>query len=58
MEITLYGTAFPVFNVHSLLHLPDDALHFKNLNNCSAIEFENYLQNVKKMVKSDKNPLA
>ena len=42
--IILYGEAFPVYNVHSLLHLPNDAIKFKYLDRYSAFSFENYLQ--------------
>ena len=55
--IILYGEAFPVYNVHSLLHLPNDAIQFKYLDRCSAFSYENYLQKIKKMVKGGKSEL-
>ena len=37
----LYGDGFLVYNVHSLLHLPDDAQYHGCLDNCSGFQFEN-----------------
>ena len=55
----LYGKTFPVYNVHSLIHLVDDARRFDcSLNMLSAFPFENFLQQVKKMVRNGKNPIA
>lgn len=54
-----YGKTFTVYNVHSLLHLPDDAEHFQSsLNDISSFKFENHLQYIKKMLKSAHNPIA
>lgn len=50
---------FIVYNVHSLIHLPDDCRHFKcSLNDISAFPYENHLQSIKKSVKSAKNPIV
>ena len=54
----LYGADFMVFNVHALLHLPNDAERFGSLDKCSAFIYENYLQEVKKDVRSGKNPIV
>ena len=55
--IKLYGDKFPIFNVHSLLHLADDARTHGSLDNISAFKFENYLGSIKKMIRGSKNPL-
>lgn len=54
----LYGKCFPVYNVHGLLHLHEDVSHFnRSLNELSCFPFENYLQQIKKHVRSRKSPL-
>jgi len=48
-----------VYNVHLMLHIPDDVDKFQtSLNEISAFPFENHLQIMKKMVKGPHNPLA
>ena len=39
----LYGDGFVSYNVHSLIHLPDDYCNFGPLDNVSCFPFENYL---------------
>ena len=54
----LYGAEFIVYNVHCLIHLADEVRNFGSLDMCSGFPFENYLQKLKRLVRSGKNPLA
>lgn len=55
----VYGDAFTVYNVHSLIHLADDVEYFGcSLNDISSFPFENYLQRLKRMVRQSRNPIA
>ena len=55
----IFGDKFTVYNVHAVKHLHEDAAHFDcSLNAISAFPFENYLQTIKKMVKTSHNPLV
>ncbi|KAK3107380.1 hypothetical protein FSP39_013310 [Pinctada imbricata] len=55
----VYTDIFASYNVHSLIHLADDAEYFNSsLNNVSAFPFENYLHQLKKSVKKAQNPIA
>ena len=56
--VNLYGEEFLTYNTHSLLHLCDDVELHGNLDNISAFPFENYLQSLKKLVRSPLNPVA
>jgi hypothetical protein len=48
-----------VYNVHNLIHLPDDVInHDCGLHSISAFPFENYLHQIKKLVKSPINPVS
>ena len=55
---TLYGEGFLVYNVHSLLHLADDAQQYGCSENAAGFPFENHLQKIKKMVRSGRRPLV
>jgi len=55
--IDLYGSDMVVFNVHSLIHLPDDARNYGSLDNISAFCFENYLGKLIKLVRKPSKPL-
>jgi hypothetical protein len=55
----IYGNTFVVYNVHSLLHLPDDVHFFQaSLNEISCFPFENYMQQLKRLVRNAQNPIA
>jgi len=50
-SMKLYGKQFAVYNVHSVLHLPDDVRKFGNLDNVSAFPFENFMRTLKASVR-------
>ena len=55
----LYGQTFVVFNVHNVLHVADDVKYFgRPLDQLSAFKYENYLQKLKRMIRSASNPLV
>ena len=51
----IYSREFLVYNVHSVLHLPDDVKHFGSLERCSAFKFESYLRVIKRALRSHNN---
>lgn len=53
----LYGHHFVTYNVHSLVHLPMFTLLHGPLDNYSSFRYENYLQYLKKSLKSERYPL-
>lgn len=46
-----YGLSKMTYNVHCLHHLANDAIRIGNLNQFNAFEFENHLQEIKKLVR-------
>ena len=52
----LYGMEFMVYNVHSLIHLRNDALKFGSLENCAAWNYENYMHHLKRKVRNGNQP--
>jgi len=53
----LYGPEFVVYNVHSLIHICDDARLYGHLNTVNAFVYESHLKQVKKCVQHANNPL-
>ena len=53
---TLYAEDQLVYNVHSLIHLVEDAKKFGPLDNVSSFKYENYLGRLKKLVRSAQKP--
>ena len=55
----IYGNTFTVYNIHNLLHLPDDCEHYgSSLNSISCFPFENFLQGLKRSVCGKSNPVV
>jgi len=54
----VYGEQHIVYNVHSLIHLADDARLYGALDNVSCFPYENYMQKIKRMVRKGQNPIA
>lgn len=55
----LYGPEFCSYNVHSLKHIPDDVIYFKeNLHEFSCFTFENFLGKIKATLRTKTRPCA
>lgn len=54
----LYGLQFLIYNVHMLCHLSTDAEIYGSLDTISAFPFENYLGQLKNLIKSPTEPLS
>lgn len=52
----IYGKDQLVYNVHSLIHLADDAKKYGTLDHISAFQFESYLGRLKKLVRRPQQP--
>lgn len=48
----LFGAEFVTYNVHSLVHFPDESETFGTLDCYSAFKFENYLGYLRRMVRT------
>lgn len=53
----LYGSHLISQNIHGLLHLTEDYKKYGPLDNCSTFPFENYMKNLKKMLRKHDKPL-
>lgn len=53
----LYSSEFLVYNVHSLIHIADDAMKFGPLDRISAFPFENSMQGLKRMIRTNSRHL-
>ena len=54
-----YGELFTVYNVHSLIRLHEDVLFYNSpLDKISSFPFENFMQTLKKYVRSSSNPIV
>lgn len=54
----IYGRGNVSYNVHSLIHLSQDAKKYGVLDNFSSFPYENYLQHIKKIVQPGRFPLT
>jgi len=52
----IYGQDQLVYNVHSLIHIPDDAKKYGTLDCVSAFQFETFLGRLKKLVRRPQQP--
>ena len=53
----IYGSDMVVYNVHNLIHLPDDAMKHGSLQGISAFPFENFMSSLLKQIKKPSKPL-
>lgn len=54
---SLYGNHFISHNVHGLIHLYDNFEKFGCLDNISCFKFENYMIQLKKIIRKHEKPL-
>ncbi|KAF0701825.1 Uncharacterized protein FWK35_00036370, partial [Aphis craccivora] len=54
----IYGRGNVSYNVHSLIHLSQDAKKYGVIDNFSSFPYEHYLQHIKKIVHSGQFPLT
>lgn len=55
--IELYGAHFITYNVHNLIHIPDDVSHFGPIYDFSCYPFENHLKSIKGLIVTYRNML-
>ncbi len=53
----IYGLEFVGYNVHSLIHIAQDARNFGPLDSISCFPFETFLGKLKKIVRRPQNPV-
>lgn len=53
----IYGSHHVSHNVHGLLHLTDDVKNYGTLDMFSTFKFENYMQQIKKLLRKNEKPL-
>lgn len=53
----LYGRRYVSYNVHGLLHLSDDVRKYGELDNFSAFRFENFIGQIKRLIRSGNKTL-
>ncbi|KAB0795060.1 hypothetical protein PPYR_11899 [Photinus pyralis] len=53
----LYGSQFLIYNIHILLHLSDDVIKYGPLDQFSCFPFENFLGQIKRLIRSPTNTL-
>lgn len=53
----IYGKSYMSHNIHIILHLADDTKIFGSINNFSAFPYENFMQPLKKKIKTGAKPL-
>ena len=56
--LRVYGNDMAVYNVHGLVHLAAEAEKFGSLDNISSFPYENFLSNLKRMVRKPTFPLS
>lgn len=52
-----FGDQFAIYNVHGLLHVPEDVRRFGCLDEDSCFKFESFLYVLKHLVRSGRHPL-
>lgn len=57
-SIKLYGPHFVSYNVHNLIHLPEDVRRFGPTDTYAAYPFENYNKKILGMVRKSARPLS
>lgn len=53
----IYGKSYGIYNMHSVIHLAEDAKLFGSLNGINCFPFENYLGSMKRMIRKSNLPL-